>query len=58
MHLSVIEVKDMFHDDSNKSELSAPDKEVIDADVEDSPAFVEKMIQFQMTFRDSGCGIS
>jgi len=38
--------------------LSAPDKEVIDSEVEDPPAFMYKMIKLHMIFRDSGCGIS
>ena len=60
VHLRVIEVSDMQDEDSDgkKSDLSAPDKEVINSDAENPPTNMFKMIRFQMTFRDSGCGIS
>ena len=63
MHLRVIEVSEMQGEDSDgkKSDLSAPDKEVINSDAENpptNPAFMYKMIKLHMIFRDSGCGIS
>jgi len=39
--------------------MSAPDKDILSHDNRaDTSPFVLKMVSFQITFRDSGCGIS
>ena len=48
--------------DSDDLKGGAPDKEILEdkeiIEEEKQPVLKEKLISFQMTFRDSGCGIS
>ena len=63
LHLAVKEVSDIVTSESSESELSAPDKSIRskseeEEEEEEEENLIEKKIAFEMTFRDTGCGIT
>ena len=59
VHLNVTSITDIEDKLSNDSDqLSAPDKEVRSEEYDSNASIVDKLVSFDVIFRDTGCGIS
>ena len=59
VHLNVTSISDIEDEPSSSSnQLSAPDKEIISYDCDSNASIADKLVSFDVIFRDTGCGIS